>query len=69
MELQQNIKYGCKHYNRNCKFFTNCCNKIFDCRLCHDEYFENNAPMELIESSDHDFAEYLSELKLSMTKD
>ena len=31
----------CKHYNRNCKIIAPCCNKIFSCRLCHDEYYEN----------------------------
>jgi len=48
MELQQNITYGCKHYNRKCKFFTNCCNKIFDCRLCHDEHFENTKNQHIL---------------------
>ena len=32
---------NCKHYNRNCRILAPCCNKIFSCRLCHDEYYEN----------------------------
>ena len=30
----------CKHYNRNCRILAPCCNKIFSCRLCHDEFYE-----------------------------
>ena len=37
---QSSIEYGCNHYKRKCKFITKCCDKIFPCRLCHDEYFE-----------------------------
>lgn len=29
--------YGCKHYLRRCKIISPCCNKIYDCRLCHDD--------------------------------
>jgi len=32
----------CKHYDRNCKIIAPCCNKIFDCRICHDTYYEND---------------------------
>ena len=32
----------CEHYNRNCKIIAPCCNKIFDCRLCHDNFFEDD---------------------------
>jgi len=28
---------GCKHYARGCSFVSPCCQKIFPCRLCHDE--------------------------------
>lgn len=33
----------CEHYKRKCKLISNCCNKEYDCRLCHDkiEYEEN----------------------------
>lgn len=35
--------YGCKHYLRRCKIISPCCDKIYDCRLCHDEdQYENN---------------------------
>lgn len=26
----------CQHYKRNCKLLAECCNKLFDCRQCHD---------------------------------
>jgi RING finger/CHY zinc finger protein 1 len=29
--------YGCKHYLRRCKIISPCCNKVYPCRLCHDE--------------------------------
>ena len=32
----------CEHYNRNCKIIAPCCNKIFDCRFCHDNFFEDD---------------------------
>ncbi len=32
-----NIAHGCKHYLRKCKIRTPCCNKIYTCRLCHNE--------------------------------
>ena len=33
----------CEHYNKNCKLYTSCCNKIYPCHRCHDnvEYEEN----------------------------
>lgn len=27
----------CDHYIKNCSLVTDCCNKIFSCRKCHDE--------------------------------
>lgn len=27
----------CPHYDRNCRIIAPCCNKMFGCRLCHDE--------------------------------
>eukprot|EP00924_Labyrinthula_sp_SR-Ha-C_P001089 augustus_masked-scaffold_7-processed-gene-13.2-mRNA-1 protein AED:0.31 eAED:0.32 QI:0/-1/0/1/-1/1/1/0/527 len=33
--------FGCKHYRRNCKILSPCCNRLFSCRLCHDEFFED----------------------------
>jgi len=29
--------YGCKHYMRRCKIVSPCCDKVYSCRLCHDE--------------------------------
>ncbi|KAG9450383.1 hypothetical protein H6P81_010348 [Aristolochia fimbriata] len=29
--------YGCKHYKRNCKLLSSCCNRLFTCRYCHDD--------------------------------
>ena len=28
---------GCPHYDRNCMMVTNCCNKTYWCRICHDD--------------------------------
>ncbi|KAI8137260.1 zinc-ribbon-domain-containing protein [Fennellomyces sp. T-0311] len=28
---------GCPHYHRKAKLQANCCDKIFPCRICHDE--------------------------------
>lgn len=28
---------GCRHYQRACKMRAECCNRLFTCRLCHDE--------------------------------
>lgn len=28
---------GCKHYSKNCKLKTNCCNKWYVCKFCHNE--------------------------------
>lgn len=30
----------CNHYERNCFIVSPCCNKQFNCRLCHDEFYE-----------------------------
>ncbi|XP_076943225.1 zinc finger protein BRUTUS-like At1g74770 [Bidens hawaiensis] len=31
------LVFGCQHYKRNCKLVASCCNKLFTCRLCHDD--------------------------------
>ncbi|KAK9066525.1 hypothetical protein SSX86_013848 [Deinandra increscens subsp. villosa] len=31
------LVFGCKHYKRNCKLVAACCNKLYTCRLCHDD--------------------------------
>ena len=34
----QNIIYNnCEHYNRNCYIVSDCCLKVYNCRLCHDD--------------------------------
>lgn len=30
-------KDGCIHYLRSCKLVSPCCDKVFGCRMCHDE--------------------------------
>ena len=37
MENMEEKKRGCKHYERGCCFISPCCQKVFSCRLCHDE--------------------------------
>lgn len=34
---QVETKEPCPHYDRKCMILAKCCNKWFDCRLCHDE--------------------------------
>lgn len=34
---QLKLTFGCKHYKRNCKLVSACCNKLYTCRLCHDD--------------------------------
>ncbi|KAJ8305531.1 hypothetical protein KUTeg_016076 [Tegillarca granosa] len=29
--------YGCIHYKRHCALISPCCNKVYTCRICHDE--------------------------------
>ncbi|KAI3726913.1 hypothetical protein L1987_66720 [Smallanthus sonchifolius] len=31
------LVFGCQHYKRNCKLVAACCNKLYTCRLCHDD--------------------------------
>ncbi|KAI9293690.1 zf-CHY-domain-containing protein [Neoconidiobolus thromboides FSU 785] len=35
---------GCKHYRRGARMLAPCCNKLYSCRLCHDEV--NNHVMD-----------------------
>lgn len=28
---------GCSHYERNCNIVAPCCNRVYPCRICHDE--------------------------------
>lgn len=32
--------YGCKHYLRLCSLEAPCCQKVYSCRICHDEEWE-----------------------------
>jgi len=29
---------ACVHYERNCNIVAPCCNQVFGCRICHDEF-------------------------------
>ena len=33
----EEIEINCSHYERNCLIIAKCCNKIYPCRICHDE--------------------------------
>uniref|UniRef100_M1B5J6 Zinc finger family protein n=1 Tax=Solanum tuberosum TaxID=4113 RepID=M1B5J6_SOLTU len=35
------LEYGCPHYRRRCRIIAPCCNEMFDCRHCHNEYKNN----------------------------
>jgi RING finger/CHY zinc finger protein 1 len=41
-DVSDDNKYGCKHYVRKCQIISPCCNKVFTCRLCHDESMYSN---------------------------
>ncbi|KAM0029784.1 putative protein kinase RLK-Pelle-CrRLK1L-1 family transcription factor C2H2 family [Helianthus debilis subsp. tardiflorus] len=32
------LLHGCEHYKRRCKLRAPCCNKLFSCRHCHNNY-------------------------------
>lgn len=36
---------ACVHYERNCNIVAPCCNRIFGCRICHDELSPGHPPM------------------------
>ncbi|KAI4382298.1 hypothetical protein MLD38_008278 [Melastoma candidum] len=33
--------YGCVHYKRGCKIRAPCCDRVFDCRHCHNETMDS----------------------------
>ena len=35
---------ACVHYERNCNIVAPCCNRVFGCRICHDELSEAGHP-------------------------
>ncbi|MED6216867.1 hypothetical protein PIB30_012036 [Stylosanthes scabra] len=39
--------YGCKHYKRNCKIFTPCCNQLHTCIHCHNEVSDHPIDREI----------------------
>jgi len=41
IDVDISIPYGCKHYLRRCQIVSPCCNKVFPCRLCHDEKYDS----------------------------
>lgn len=46
-----NIKtksYGCKHYKRKCLILFNCCNKLYECRICHNRIEDHKCQREEI---------------------
>lgn len=40
----------CDHYDRSCFIKTSCCDKIFGCRKCHDEYYESDSKCDKLKS-------------------
>lgn len=36
-DKQGNRRLGCKHYKRACKLRAKCCDRLYTCRLCHDD--------------------------------
>jgi hypothetical protein len=42
----QEANAACVHYERNCNIVSPCCNRVFGCRICHDELsLAGHAPM------------------------
>jgi hypothetical protein len=43
---QPEANAACVHYERNCNIVAPCCNRVFGCRICHDELSPaGHAPM------------------------
>lgn len=36
---------ACVHYERNCNIVAPCCNRVYGCRICHDELSTGHPPM------------------------
>ncbi|KAJ0520382.1 putative transcription factor C2H2 family [Helianthus annuus] len=52
--------HGCIHYRRRCKIRAPCCNQIFTCRHCHNEYTNALAnPKERHEIVRHDIKQVI----------
>ncbi|KAK1373311.1 putative rubredoxin-type fold protein [Heracleum sosnowskyi] len=37
-----NLTFGCRHYKRNCKLVSSCCNMLYTCRFCHDHVADHS---------------------------
>lgn len=42
METKPEVAAGCRHYARHCEVLAECCQNWVDCRLCHNEKFEDH---------------------------
>lgn len=42
---QPEANAACVHYERNCNIVAPCCNRVFGCRICHDELSPCRLPM------------------------
>ncbi|CAA2997772.1 zinc finger protein BRUTUS-like At1g74770 isoform X1 [Olea europaea var. sylvestris] len=42
------LAFGCKHYKRNCKILTPCCNKLHTCIRCHDEATDHSVDRKAV---------------------
>lgn len=40
---------GCRHYKKNCKIYTRCCNKWYVCKFCHNNKENHTLDVENIE--------------------
>lgn len=42
---QPEANAACVHYERNCNIVSPCCNRVFGCRICHDELSSCRQPL------------------------
>lgn len=47
-ELSSQVKLPCKHYRRKCSIVSPCCDKVFPCRLCHNDAEDHEIDRKLI---------------------
>lgn len=40
------VVLGCPHYRRACKMRAPCCQRLFTCRLCHDQASDHTVDRE-----------------------
>jgi RING finger/CHY zinc finger protein 1 len=62
--MDENQKYGCQHYVRKCKIVSPCCQKIYPCRICHDDemYVKNIDPKVRHQINRHEIKEVICSL-------